>query len=213
MALYRTESSSGFINLWMEMPGKNVVYRAQNIYAKEKRFIFFFSDVPHLIKTSRHCIANSGAGRATRLMWNNGLHILWNHISQLYYDDLDCGLKLVNKLTSAAQVLSDTVGNVLNEFGPPEAVGTAQFCRMMDKFFDCLNVSNRKEWQEKQKDFLKPYESVDGVHFEWLDSFLFYFEQWKESIQNRDDSNYTAHARSNMFISWQTHEGLQITVH
>ena len=129
--------------------GKNVVYRAQNIYAKEKRFIFFFSDVPHLIKTSRNCIANSGAGRATRFMWNNGLHILWSHISQLYYDDLDCGLKLVNKLTSdhinltpysvmrvrlAAQVLSDTVGNVLNEFGPPEAAGTAQFCLMMDKF-------------------------------------------------------------------------------
>ena len=35
--------------------GKNVVYRAQSIYAKEKRFIFFFfSDVPHLIKTSRN---------------------------------------------------------------------------------------------------------------------------------------------------------------
>ena len=109
----------------------------------------------------------------------------------------------------AAQVLSDTVGNVLNEFGPR----TAQFCLVMDRFFDCLNVSNRKEWQEKQKDFLKPYESVDDICFEWLDSFLLYFEQWKESIQNRDDSNYTAHARSNMFISWQTHEGIQITVH
>ena len=27
--------------------GKNIVYRAQNIYTKEKRFIFFFSDVRH----------------------------------------------------------------------------------------------------------------------------------------------------------------------
>ena len=80
--------------------GKNVVYREQNIYANDKRFIYFFSDVPHLIKTSCNCLANSGAGRATRFMWNNGLHILWSHISQLYYDDLDCGLKLVNKLTS-----------------------------------------------------------------------------------------------------------------
>ena len=76
-----------------------------------------------------------------------------------------------------------------------------------------MSVSNRKEWQEKQKDFLKPYESVDDMRFEWLDSFLLYFEQWKECIQNRDDSNYTAHARSNMFISWQTHEGILITVH
>ena len=77
----------------------------------------------------------------------------------------------------AAQVLSDTVGNVLNEFGPPEAAGTAQFCLMMDRFFDRLN---RKEWQEKQKDFLKPYKSVDDMRFEWLDSFLLYFEQLKK---------------------------------
>ena len=78
----------------------------------------------------------------------------------------------------AAQVFSDTVRNVLNEFGPPEAAGTAQFCLMTGKCFDCLNVSNRKEWQVKQKDFLKPYESVDDVRFEWIDSFLFYFVQW-----------------------------------
>ena len=71
--------------------------------------------------------------------------------------------------------------------GAPEAAGTAQFCLMMDNFFVCLNVSNRKEWQEKQKDFLKPYKSVDAVRFEWLDSFLFYFEQWKESIKNQDN--------------------------
>ena len=64
----------------------------------------------------------------------------------------------------AAQVVSDTVGKVLNEFGPPEAAGTAQFCLMMDNFFDCLNVSNRKEWQEKQKDFLKPEGLQITVH-------------------------------------------------
>ena len=96
----------------------------------------------HLIKTSRNCIVNSGAGRATRFMWNNGLYILWRHISQVYYADLDCGLKLVNKLTIdhinltpysgmrvrlAAQTLSDTAGNVLNEFGPPDAVGDPNF--------------------------------------------------------------------------------------
>ena len=135
--------------------GKKRCLQSTTYYAKVNRFIFFFSGVPHLIKTSRNCIANSGAGRATRFMWNNGLYILWSHISQLYYDDLDCGLKLVNKLTSdhinltpysamrvrlAAQVVSDTVGNVLNEFGPPKAAGTAQFCLMMDKCFDYLKV-------------------------------------------------------------------------
>ena len=44
------------------------------------------------------------------------------------------------RVNLAAQVLCETVGNVLNSFGPQEAEGTGQFCIMMDKFFDCLNV-------------------------------------------------------------------------
>ena len=39
------------------------------------------------------------------------------------------------KVKLASQVLSDTVGKVLAQFGPPEATGTANFCLMMDKFF------------------------------------------------------------------------------
>ena len=93
-------------------------------------------------------------------MWNSGLFVLWSHISTLHYQDLECGLKMLNKLTSdhinltpfsvmrvrlAAQVLSETVGSVLNSFGPVDAVGTARFCLMMDKFFDCLNVKNTEK--------------------------------------------------------------------
>ena len=66
-------------------------------------------------------------------MWNSGFFVLWSHISTLYYQDLKCGLKMLNKLESghlnltpfsvtrvrlAAQVLSETVGFVLNSFGP-----------------------------------------------------------------------------------------------
>ena len=51
----------------------------------------------------------------------------------------------------AAQVLSETVGSVLNQFGPPEAAGTAKFCIMMDKFLDCLNVKNTVEHTLKKK--------------------------------------------------------------
>ena len=206
----------------------DLVYRAHNIYSNEKRYIYFFSDAPHLIKTSRNCLANSGSGRSSRYMWNNGLHILWSHITQLYYEDLECGLRLVNKLTSdhinltpysvmrvylAAQVLSETVGNVLKEFGPPECAGTSQFCLMMDKFFDCLNVSSKNKAIKNLKENLKPYESINDIRFEWLDSFLLYFKKWKESIDNRNDRNYTANAKVNMFISLQTYEGIQITVH
>ena len=101
----------------------------------------------------------SESGRGTRNTWNNGF-FSWSHIACLYYENLESGLKLVNKLTSdhinltsysvmrvnlAAQLLSETVGNVLNNFGPEEAEGTGQFCIMIDKFFDCLNVRNTKE--------------------------------------------------------------------
>ena len=145
----------------------------------------------------------------------------------MYYEDLECGLKLVNKLTNdhinltsylvmrvnlAAQVLSETVGNVLNSFGPEETAGTAKFCIMVDKFFDCLNVRNTTEHITKRKPFLKPYYSIDDARFEWLDEFIQYFKLWKESIEERNDANYTENARSQMFISWQSYEGLQITV-
>ena len=49
----------------------DVIYRAKNIHSKENRFIYFFADVPHLIKTARNCLSNSGSGRATRFMWNS----------------------------------------------------------------------------------------------------------------------------------------------
>ena len=129
--------------------------------------------------------------------------------------NLECGLKVLNKLTSdhinltpfsvmrvrlAAQVLSETVGSDINSFGHVDAVGTSTFCLMMDRFFDCLNVKNTMEYKVKQKPFLKPYTSVDDVRFAWLDHFLDYFEQWKESIDERQ-GNFTQNDKSNMFIS------------
>ena len=82
------------------MLGKMLFIELKTFMLKKISFISFFCDVPHLIKTARNCISNSGSGRATRFMWNNGFFTLWSHISHLYHDDLESGLKLVNKLTS-----------------------------------------------------------------------------------------------------------------
>ena len=205
---------------------ENVVYRTKNLFSKDERYIYFFADVPHLMKTTRNCLSNSGSGRTTRFLWNDGLHILWSHISQFYFDDLDSGLKMLPKLTSdhfnltpysvmrvhlAAQVLSDTVAVCLDKFGPPEASATAKFCSMMDKFFDCLNVKNSAEHVLKRKPFLQPYSDVDDPRFTWLDKFLDYFSQWKDSIEKRE-GKFSANAKSSMFISWQTYEGIQTSV-
>ena len=101
-------------------------------------------------------------------MWNNEQFLTWNHISKLFHDDLDCGLHLVPKITNehisltpfsvmnvrlAAQVLSESVFQALQTYGPPDAIGTATYCQMFDKCFDCLNVRNTKEHLTKAKPF------------------------------------------------------------
>ena len=99
----------------------------------------------------------------------------------MYYEDLECGLKLINKprsdhinltsysvmrLSLPAQVLSETVGNVLNSFGPEETADTVNFLIIVDKMFDCLNVRNTTEHITKRKPLLKPYFSIDYSKFE-----------------------------------------------
>ena len=50
------------------------------------------------------------------------------------------------------------------------------------------------------------------IRFQWLIEFLAYFENWKKSCDKRP-GKFDADARGKMFISWQTHEGLKITVY
>ena len=223
-------SNRTFFRMHKHMDGhderSDAVYRVENLFSNEKRYIFFISDPPHLVKTARNCLSNSGSGRETRYMWKDGQFLLWSHITQLYHEDQDCGLKLLPKLKSehiyltpfsvmtvslAAQVLSNTVSSVLSAYGPADAQETAKFCSMMDKFFDCVNGRYPKEHIEKLKPMLAPYTNVNDERLQWLvGDFLTYFEDWKTSIRTRP-GNYTANARANMFISWQTHEGLKIT--
>ena len=74
-----------------------LTFKTRNIYAPD-RYIWFFCDAPpHLIKTTRNCLSNSGMNRCTRYMWINGCNILWSHISQLYFEDAACDLKYFPK--------------------------------------------------------------------------------------------------------------------
>ena len=53
--------------------GKELCYKTENICAPWRN-IYFFSDVPHLMKTTRNYWANSGSGKCTRYMWKK--HIM-----------------------------------------------------------------------------------------------------------------------------------------
>ena len=146
----------------------------------------------------------------------------------MYFSDLEDGLHLLPKITTdhvnltsysvmrvnlAAQVLSSTMASVLQKFDPPEAGGTAKFCEMMDKFFDCFNVRSLSEGTKTRKAFLLPYEDVNDKRFSWLtDEFLHYLFEWHRSIRERP-GNFDENARARMFLSHQTFEGMKISIY
>ena len=156
------------------------------------------------------------------------MYITWNHIADIFYEDRECGLHTLTKLLYehikltpysimnvklAAQVLSSTVSKTLTSYGPPETVGTAKLCLLMDSFFDVMNIRNIQSHEFKRKPFLAPFTSVNDDRFGWLQNILLkYFEDWLTFIEQRP-GNFSRNARMNMFLSWQTFEGLNITVH
>ena len=58
-------------------PETDVTYRTRNLFSgTENRFLYFISDVPHLLKTSRNCLSNSGSSIFTCYMWKSGMFLL-----------------------------------------------------------------------------------------------------------------------------------------
>ena len=160
----------------------SVVYKTINIFRPDHE-IFFFSDVPHLIKTCRNCLFNSGSGRFSRYMWNNRKYLLWQHIVDVYKHDLDNGLHMLPKLSAdhillnsysvmrvklAVQVLSDSVAVALRQVMADEASETSKPCEIMNKFFDCLNVRSLTEHKTRNKPDVKPYTDVNDERLAWL---------------------------------------------
>ena len=116
----------------------DVVYHTVNLY-HPSRYICFFADAPHLMKTTRNCMYHSGSGAGkTRLMGNDGREIVWTHLVRAVHDDGDKGLKLIMKLNAehirlnpylkmnvrlATKVLSVSVGKHLYTYHGPECHG------------------------------------------------------------------------------------------
>ena len=156
-----------FFNLHINLAEEikcDVVYKTRNVFAMS-RYIYFFADSPHLMKTSRNCLYNSGSGSCSRYMWNNGNYLLFKHIADLFYSDQDFALHSLPKLTLdhviltpyskmkvklAVQVLSKSVAIALQESDREEVLGTAIFCQMMNSFFDCTNVRSKDEHSRKR---------------------------------------------------------------
>ena len=204
----------------------DVINYTPNLFAPSRN-IYFFSDAPHLLKTTRNCLFNSGSGKCTWYMWNNDNYMLWDHIAKLYYSDLDSGLHQLPKLTTdhivlksyskmkvslAVQVLSNTVAQAFERhYSSGEAQETARLCKMMNDFFDCLNVRSTSEHLRKRNALLAPYQAVDDERFNWLQNvFLEYLKNWKRSVDTRE--RFSDDEKGRMFLSIQTYHGLKMTV-
>jgi len=196
------------------------------------RKIYFFSDVPHLMKTLRNNFENSHGHNKTRNLMLSELEISWQHIVDRYTQDLGMnrgapGLRMLPKLTEdhitlsprlrmrvylAVQVLSKSVADGLKQQNRPYTASTEKFIRKCDTFFDCLNVTTMKQGQISRKPALYPYREIDDWRFKWLkEDFLAFINNWKEETDNIP--HLTQDMKSRLCLSYQTIEGLRITVH
>ena len=107
--------------------GNELVHFTENPYNSEA-FIYFISDPPHLIKTTRNCFSNSYSHFKSRKLWNLQ-DISWMDIVSLFenYCELNCfspcpkltrahiDLTLFSRMnvSLAAQILSNTVSCAL----------------------------------------------------------------------------------------------------
>lgn len=116
------------------------------------------------------------------------------------------------KVNLAAQVLSDTVANALEELYGDQVVETVRFIRHMNKFFDSMNTRNINEEVCKRQSNLKEYSQLNDCRFQYLlQDFLWYFSDWEERVGNRAE-NFTKSQRHCMMLSTQTVKGIKISV-
>ena len=59
--------------------------------------------------------------------------------------------------------MSSTISSALLYAGNSEVFETAYFIEKVDKFFDCLNVSNFTQGKHSRKPFQEPYRNADDT--------------------------------------------------
>ncbi|KAL5471612.1 hypothetical protein EMCRGX_G029743 [Ephydatia muelleri] len=205
-----------------QSPSDPIPYRTKNPFSGDNRYLYFFSDVPHLVKTVRNCFMSS-----RRSLWCKGKNIWWSHVKKFYNEDSSAGmgLRMVPKLKYehlhissfsamrvdlAAQVLSESVSQALHLTGGDEASETAHFIGLMDKFFDALNVHNFSHGARVLKPFQMPYTSRTDFRLKWLkEDFLGYLKAWKASVEQRIELTKTE--QNLMLLSAETQLGLEMT--
>lgn len=93
-----------------------------------------------------------------------------------------------------------------------DAAETEKFCRIFDRFFDCMNTRNLKEGKMKRKPDLRAYFSQDDARLKWLEEdFLGYLKDWKLSVNSRTE--FSDGEKKRMLLPESTVYGLHMTVY
>lgn len=212
------------------------MYCTKNFCSPEGRPLFFIPDVCHILKTVRNCFYNSGEDeKKPRCMEINGELIVWKHIVRLYMKFKDFNFRKSFKLNAlnvfpnpfscmkvkpAAQVLSDTVANDIEDQNWPGTKELVRFIRYFNKWFDCLNTAYKDQGTRKKNPNLHPYSDVNDVRFSWLGvpnpghekdhgdemPFLEYLNVWKKQV---DCMPIPPAAKEKKRLSWQAFHSLE----
>lgn len=197
-----------------------LVYKTKNIFSPDGlRYLYFISDVAHLLKCLRNIFAEDH-------LWKNGEHITWQWILDLYYKDAHKTLRKSCKLTEnhvklnnwnkmkvapAAQVCSETTALNLEDLHGDKVKETVNFIRLADRFFDCLNGHNTIEGRHHLKPDRDPYTRPDDPRFDFLKGYVEYLKQWREEVMKRP-GRFTKMERKAMTVTQETYQGICITV-
>ncbi|KAH3859782.1 hypothetical protein DPMN_102605 [Dreissena polymorpha] len=207
---------------------EELVFRTVNPNEPD-HYIYFISDVPHLVKTLRNNLSNSYSHNKSRTLWRNGKDISWMHVVRLFEEH--CETSLYNacprltrkhvylqsfnymKVNLAAQVLSSSVANAMQDLCGPETEETVLFLKTFDKFFDCLNVRSVWEGRNSRNPNMNPYRDRDDPRLEFLTvEVITYLNDWEQQVNNRRGP-FTKTQRANMLLSYQTLEGIKLAIH
>lgn len=212
-----------------------VVFDTVNKHAPD-RLIYFFSDVPHLLKTIRNAFYNSrkktkNNKKSPRLLKKNGQYIVWDSIIRLYLAKKDKVLRKSYKLNAqnvypdsytrmkvrpAAEVLSHTVGSDLASQQWEGTSETVEFIFKVNDWFDLLNGAFSGHGKKKNNMRLNPYvikdvvdfeNGTEGSRFQQIFDFLEYLDAWKKEITEKINASQAQSIMDDLGVEMLPDEG------
>ena len=152
--------------------------------------LHFWCSTLHSIKSTQHCLYNSGRGWCTQYLYS--VHVeQWCPYFGIAF--LLFFMKIENTVYTSFQNSTLLFINGL--------------------IFDIMNIQNNQSLEFEWVPMLAPFiRSVNDWRFPWLRNvFIKSFQDWMNSVQ-QCQGNFTKDTGQKMFILWQTYEGLKIAV-